>query len=118
MGNMDEMCEALKTLAKATAEMGKAMSEATHAMREAADEAAREIQKARQEFLRALNDAYKADHPEIMDELADYAVDPEEMPRKPERPRPPKYAGPQNKGRAWNRQPPRLARSYCRKVRR
>ncbi len=33
-------------------------------------------------------------------------------------PRPPRYAGPQNKGRAWNRQPPRLARSCCRKMRR
>lgn len=33
-------------------------------------------------------------------------------------PRPPKFAGPQNKGRAWNQQPPRLARSCCRKMRR
>ena len=33
-------------------------------------------------------------------------------------PRPPKFAGPQNKGRAWSRQPPRLARSCCRKMRR
>lgn len=32
--------------------------------------------------------------------------------------RPPRYAGPQNKGRTWNRQPPRLARSDCRKMRR
>lgn len=33
-------------------------------------------------------------------------------------PRPPRYAGPQNKGRSWTRQPPRLARSDCRKMRR
>lgn len=33
-------------------------------------------------------------------------------------PRPPKYAGPANKGRQWTRQPPRLARSDCRKMRR
>lgn len=33
-------------------------------------------------------------------------------------PGPPRYAGPQNKGRSWTRQPPRLARSDCRKVRR
>lgn len=33
-------------------------------------------------------------------------------------PRPPKYAGPANKGRTWTRQPPRLARSSCRKMRR
>ena len=33
-------------------------------------------------------------------------------------PRPPKYAGPQNKGRSWDRQPPRQARSHCRKYRR
>lgn len=33
-------------------------------------------------------------------------------------PRPPKYAGPANKGRQWTRQPPRLARSSCRKMRR
>lgn len=33
-------------------------------------------------------------------------------------PRPPRYAGPQNKGREWTRQPQRLARSHCRKNRR
>lgn len=33
-------------------------------------------------------------------------------------PRPPRYAGPQNKGRSWSSQPPRLARSSCRKYRR
>ena len=33
-------------------------------------------------------------------------------------PRPPKYAGPANKGRQWTRQPPRQARSNCRKMRR
>lgn len=33
-------------------------------------------------------------------------------------PRPPKYAGPANKGRTWTRQPPRQARSDCRKMRR
>lgn len=33
-------------------------------------------------------------------------------------PRPPKYAGPANKGRTWSRQPPRQARSHCRKMRR
>lgn len=33
-------------------------------------------------------------------------------------PRPPRYAGPTNKGREWTRQPPRLARSCCRKNRR
>lgn len=33
-------------------------------------------------------------------------------------PRPPRYAGPQNKGRPWTRQPPRVARSCCRKMRR
>jgi uncharacterized coiled-coil protein SlyX len=33
-------------------------------------------------------------------------------------PRPPRYAGPQNKGRSWTRQPQRLARSDCRKMRR
>ena len=38
-------------------------------------------------------------------------------PRKP-LPRPPKYAGPANKGRSWTRQPPRVARSSCRKYRR
>lgn len=37
---------------------------------------------------------------------------------KEELPRPPKCAGPQNKGRTWSNQPPRLARSHCRKYRR
>lgn len=32
-------------------------------------------------------------------------------------PRPPRYAGPKNKGRDWARQPSRLARSDCRKRR-
>lgn len=27
--------------------------------------------------------------------------------------RPPRYAGPANKGRSWTRQPPRVARSNC-----
>ena len=45
------------------------------------------------------------------------ALEPIPIPReKPKRP--PKYDGPQNKGRAWTRQPPRLARSDCRKMRR
>lgn len=53
-----------------------------------------------QEFLAALND------PALFDQ-----------PRK-ERRRPPRYAGPQNKGRSWTRQPPRVARSNCRRTRR
>jgi hypothetical protein len=52
---------------------------------------------------------------EFMAELQGPAYDPE--PYKEHR-RPPRYAGPQNKGRAWTRQPPRLARSSCRKYRR
>lgn len=39
------------------------------------------------------------------------------IPRKEHR-RPPRYAGPQNKGRSWNRQPPRVARSNCPRRRR
>lgn len=49
-----------------------------------------------------------------LEDLADdYPVKPRQK-----LPRPPRYAGPQNKGRLWTRQPPRLARSDCRKMRR
>lgn len=118
MDKMDELREALKRLSKTATEAAQAFGEMAEEMRQAAAEAARAYEQEREKFLRALNDAYKADHPEIMDGLADYAVEPEEIPRKPKQPRPPKYAGPQNKGREWNRQPPRLARSCCRKMRR
>lgn len=52
---------------------------------------------------------------EMLDAIADMEIIylPKTTPR-----RPPRYAGPKNKGRAWNRQPPRLARSDCRKMRR
>lgn len=52
---------------------------------------------------------------DMLDEMQDIEIiyPPKTAPR-----RPPRYAGPQNKGRAWNRQPPRLARSDCRKMRR
>lgn len=53
---------------------------------------------------------------EICEELLELATMP--PPPKKEAPRPPRYAGPQNKGRSWTRQPPRLARSSCRKYRR
>lgn len=33
-------------------------------------------------------------------------------------PRPPRYAGPRNKGTLYTQRPPRLARSCCRKMRR
>lgn len=33
-------------------------------------------------------------------------------------PRPPRYAGPKNKGNPYTQQPPRVARSCCRKMRR
>lgn len=48
--------------------------------------------------------------------MAAEAYTPDPPRKKP--PRPPRYAGPQNKGREWNRQPKRLARSSCRKMRR
>ena len=118
MGNMDELPETVKILAKAAAEIGKAMSEVAHAIREAADEVARDAQTAREEFARALESYNQQKIQEALESLADMGVDPEEIPRKPERPRPPKFAGPQNKGRAWTRQPQRLARSCCRKCRR
>lgn len=52
---------------------------------------------------------------EMLDEMADLAYI--QLPDK-QWPRPPRHAGPQNKGRSWNRQPPRQARSNCRKMRR
>lgn len=52
---------------------------------------------------------------EMLDEMTDLVYI--QLPDK-QWPRPPRYAGPQNKGRSWNRQPPRLARSNCRKMRR
>ena len=53
---------------------------------------------------------------EEWEQLLDLATLPP-LPKK-DPPRPPRYAGPQNKGRSWTRQPPRLARSSCRKMRR
>lgn len=53
---------------------------------------------------------------QALEALAAEAYTPEPPRKKP--PRPPRYAGPQNKGREWTRQPPRLARSDCRKYRR
>lgn len=52
---------------------------------------------------------------EYLAELQELAYD--DQPHK-ERRRPPRYAGPANKGRPWTRQPPRVARSCCRKSRR
>lgn len=53
---------------------------------------------------------------EIFMQLQDLATTP--PPQKKEPPRPPRYAGPKNKGRSWTRQPTRQARSSCRKMRR
>lgn len=53
---------------------------------------------------------------EVFSHLMDLGTLPP-LPKK-DPPRPPRYAGPQNKGRSWTRQPPRLARSSCRKMRR
>lgn len=53
---------------------------------------------------------------QAIEELAAAGTGPE-IPRK-KLPRPPRYAGPQNKGRSWTRQPPQMARSHCRKYRR
>lgn len=63
----------------------------------------------------ALRQMVAANMEDMLDELRDLEIIylPKTTP-----PRPPRYAGPQNKGRAWNRQPPRLARSCCRKMRR
>lgn len=58
---------------------------------------------------------------QALEALAAEAYTPDPLRKKPPRkkpPRPPRYAGPQNKGREWNRQPQRLARSHCRKNRR
>lgn len=63
----------------------------------------------------ALRQMAAASMEDILAELEDLEIiyPPKTTPR-----RPPRYAGPKNKGRAWNRQPPRLARSNCRKMRR
>ncbi len=52
---------------------------------------------------------------ELLAQIADMEIiyPPKTTPR-----RPPRYAGPQNKGRAWTRQPPRVARSSCKRNRR
>lgn len=53
---------------------------------------------------------------QFLDALTAGTYTPDPPKKKP--PRPPRCAGPQNKGREWNRQPQRLARSHCRKYRR
>ena len=94
MDNMDEMQQAIQELADIAREYCEAMAEA---LRQAFAPLADSIRQA-------------------IEELAAYGTGPE-IPRK-KLPRPPRYAGPQNKGRSWTRQPPRVARSCCRKYRR
>lgn len=68
------------------------------------------------ELLKSIEQAFKpvAEMWErLLHELATAPPPPKKNP-----PRPPRNDGPQNKGRSWTRQPPRLARSCCRKIRR
>ena len=116
MGNFDDLREAMARLASSASELARLFREMGGTLQTAADEAAQDFQKARAEFLQALGCYYDQSLQEIVDQLADLAADPPPPKKKP--PRPPRYAGPQNKGRTWNRQPPRLARSCCRKMRR
>lgn len=67
------------------------------------------------EAFKALLSPFVASMAEFLSSLNDPALF--DQPRK-ERRRPPRYAGPQNKGRSWTRQPPRVARSNCRRTRR
>lgn len=76
------------------------------------------IREAEETLGKALREAF-APVAESLEQLLE-ALAAGDFPEKPRQklPRPPRYAGPQNKGREWTRQPPRLARSDCRKMRR
>jgi hypothetical protein len=65
--------------------------------------------------LTAIANQFAAELAGALEELADTAYTPE--PKK-KHPRPPRYAGPRNKGRSWTPAPPRVARSDCRRYRR
>jgi hypothetical protein len=67
------------------------------------------------EAFTALINQFAAAMSDIMPELADMAYTPN--PKK-KHPRPPRCAGPRNKGRSWTPAPPRVARSNCRRYRR
>lgn len=110
MDNMDDLREAMSRIGSSAEDAGAACDK----LRDVADAlyscaAAYEIM---QEMLRRIGEAFGA----YMGEPAELATEP--LPPKKAPPRPPLYAGPQNKGRTWTRQPPRLARSCCRKMRR
>lgn len=59
----------------------------------------------------SLADALQA----LVDAIGDLSYD---VQPKKKHPRPPRYAGPKNKGRPWTMAPQRVARSNCRRYRR
>lgn len=87
-------------------DFAKAMQEIVDAARESCEKLAAALHELTEPFAAALEQALK--------EIQTGEVF---KPRQ-KLPRPPRYAGPQNKGRSWDRRPPRLARSNCRKMRR
>lgn len=110
MESIDKLREALI----AAGESKEAAWEAAEKMRKAVG-AMEEVLEAFESLRRSILDAF-APSLGYLEELAELLTAP--LPPKEKPPRPPRSAGPQNKGRSWTRQPPRLARSCCRKMRR
>lgn len=87
------------------------------ALAEALQKIAEAVQQSCEQLSKALSDMvtpFAEDLRQILEDIQTGVVytPPQKLPT------PPKYAGPQNKGRSWTRRPPRLARSDCRKMRR
>lgn len=95
------------------AELAVAYQKMAEAMQEAMDGMAQELERLGA-ALRDMWAPFTEDLRQAIDEIKTGAI---YTPRQ-KLPRPPKCSGPQNKGRTWSRQPPRLARSHCRKYRR
>lgn len=83
----------------------------------AIQEIAENVRQACETLGKALREAFAPAAERLRQALEALATDYQAKPRQ-KLPRPPRCAGPQNKGRSWIRQPPRLARSSCRKMRR
>lgn len=83
----------------------------------AIQEIAENVRQACETMGKALREAFAPAAESLRQALEALAAECQAKPRQ-KLPRPPRYEGPQNKGRTWTRQPLRQARSSCRKMRR
>lgn len=91
--------------------------ETLHELAEAIQKIADAVRQSTEQMAEAMCEFWRPFAESLRQAIEDIKAGTVYTPRK-KLPRPPKYAGPANKGRQWTRQPPRLARSNCRKMRR